>query len=129
MNDIINMEKFKQGIIFGDIEYDNMRPSDIDLVMEVRDKCWVIAEIKRKGAEVKTGQRLMLERLAKDLRSTGKPVLCVIAEHNHRDNEDIDASNCIVTKSWNGNSWQKFQDSVTLSSLIRAFLEKKYKKV
>lgn len=129
MNDILNMEKFKQGIIFGDIEYDNMRPTDIDLVMEVRDKCWVIAEIKTEGTEVKTGQRLMLERLAKDLRKTGKPVLCVVAEHNHRASEDIDASNCIVTKRWNGSFWQKPQTDVTLLRLIKAFLDKYYKEV
>ena len=124
MNDIINMEKFKQGLIFGDIEYDGMRPSDIDLVMEARDECWIIAEIKTEGKEVPTGQRLMLERLYNDLEKSGKPVLCVVANHNHPVDEDIDAANCIIEKAWNGKRWVKAKRKATLKYAVDWFLEK-----
>ena len=124
VNDIIDMEKFKQGVIFGDIKYNGMRPSDIDLVMEIRDKAWIIAEIKTEGKDLDIGQRLMLERLCKDLRQTGKPVLCVVATHNYPVDEDINAGECIVWKSYNGREWQEAKKEFTLKYLIDWFMDK-----
>jgi len=122
VNDILNMEKFKQGLIFGDIVYRGMRPTDIDLVMEIRDKAWVIAEIKCGDKEVPTGQRLMLERLYNDLRSSGKKVICVVASHNTPTNEDIDASTCMVREYWNGGRWVSYHKA-TLKQFIEWFLK------
>ena len=80
-----------EGLTFG-----KLHPSDIDLVLEVKDKAYLLVEVKRAGAPHPRGQRLMYERMAADLHKAGKHVLLVYATHETPLRKDIDVAECNV---------------------------------
>ena len=55
--------------------------TDVDILIDYKDKFWIVGEIKREGVLVSFGQQLALDRLVRDL-SVTKPTLFFIADHN-----------------------------------------------
>lgn len=90
------------GLLFGKIT-----PTDLDGVIEYRNKAYVFFEIKYGGAESFPGQRLCLERLVRDTAKSGKHAVALILEHNiHDTSQSVPAAECAVReiyyKSENG---------------------------
>ena len=65
---IRNRNKVKQVIDFTGVQNGNMHPSDIDAVLEFDNEVLILIEVKYKFNSIPTGQRLLLERLSKDLK-------------------------------------------------------------
>jgi hypothetical protein len=96
--------------------------TDVDGLIEYHDRCYVIFEIKRQGAEVPAGQAIALSRLCDDLART-KPTLLVIAEHNEPDPEqDIDAASAIVRRYRYKGQWRTPKKRATVKEVTDRFL-------
>lgn len=63
---ILYPARISQTLAFKGMKYGSITPTDIDAIIEYKDKGWIIYEIKHKGVEVPFGQKLLLERFVKD---------------------------------------------------------------
>lgn len=77
--------------------------TDIDGVMEWKDKGYVFFELKRPGVSMPNGQRLALERLVNDLQKVGKRAILLLCENDVADpDEDVKVKDCRVLKMYDG---------------------------
>lgn len=82
---IHNEGRAKQLILFDGLEYGNISPTDMDGVIDYRNKFWIIYEAKCTGAPFPTGQRLTMEHfidMADDAKRYG---IALVADHNVAD--------------------------------------------
>lgn len=100
-------ERGKQLVLFDGMEYENgMRPTDIDLLIEYDDTAYVFGDLKYRDTPVTRGQRLALERMARDFRAAGKAVFCFIAEHDVPVGQDVHAKDAIVREYYRDGRWR-----------------------
>tara|TARA_B100000214_G_scaffold113066_1_gene79899 strand:- start:2698 stop:3078 length:381 start_codon:yes stop_codon:yes gene_type:complete len=108
---IKNSNRAKQGIEFSGVEWGKIHPSDIDFVLEFKNKVLILGEVKFKGIELTTGQKLMLERIA-DSWHTGISFV-IFAHHTHEDDTtDIPLQKCEVYKIYYDKKWYTLQGSL-----------------
>lgn len=99
-------ERAKQLIDYSCLRYGNITPTDIDGLVEYKDKAYVFIEIKYENAEMPKGQRIAIERLINDLSKCGKPVAGFLCEHYISDcEEDVDAAKAIVRSLYFNSTW------------------------
>ena len=101
---IRNSAQAKQGIDFTGFQNGKIHPSDIDAVLEFNNEVLILIEAKRRGNEIPTGQRLLLERIV-DSWHTGKAI-AFLGEHTHYDtNTDIPIESLITKKYYHNKKW------------------------
>ena len=118
-----NRNRAKQLINFGEIQ-----ATDIDAVIEWHNEGYIIIEVKYEGVEIKTGQRLALERIVKDTANSGKESIAIIADHNIKDsNEDIKLEGCEVRKYYHykKDKWLELEQTSNVLNFINWFIENK----
>ena len=96
--------RYRQILSFEGMTYqDNIRPTDIDAVLEIR-AAYIFYEVKYSGAEAGRGQRLWMERAVADISRSGKDALAIIADHYTKDPETpVILKDCIVREVyWSG---------------------------
>ena len=121
---IISRNRARQIKDFSGLLFGNITPTDIDGLIEYHGKAYVVIELKLSGTPVRYGQKLALERLVDDLRTAGRPSLCIIAEHDIVDTEDaIDVANAIVTEYRQNRQWRSPHEIWTVKGMIEKFLE------
>ena len=121
---INHRDRARQINSFENLRYGTITPTDIDGLIEYHNQAYVLLETKYKEAKTLYGQKLALERLTRDLNQTGKPTICIIAEHEVEDpKRDVDVANAIVRKyKCNNRPWcEKAQG--TVKQLIDNFLD------
>ena len=92
--EINNRERAQQQRDYSGLLLGNITPTDIDGIIEYKNKGYIILELKHGDAKLPFGQRLALERLTDDLQRSGKPTICIIASHEtNNTNIDIDVAN------------------------------------
>ncbi len=93
-----------QPIDFSGIRHGNATPSNVDGLLELDGKLFVILEYKHSSAqEMPRGQRLMIERLTDQLGSGICYSLAVVGVHNAEIGEEIDAANAMASEvRWRG---------------------------
>ena len=105
---------------YSGVRYGNITPTDIDGIIDYKNRCWVIIELKYMDATIPFGQMLCLERLTDDLQRV-KPTLCIIASHmQHNPELDIDVANSLVTHYRKDSMW--FQAQGTVKQTLDNFL-------
>lgn len=121
-------ERLKQIISFDDMVYNgNIRPTDIDGLIEFHNKAYIIFDVKSGSVEVLTGQKLALERSVRDWRKAGKEAIGFICEHNvHDTNEKVIAKNCDVRSIFQGNKWRPPIKPIKLGEAIEQYLSHKF---
>jgi len=119
---IKSRDGFRQVILYEGLENGNISLSDIDAVMELRDKFLILFEVKRKGISIPKGQRGMLEAIIDAWHETGRVGMIVKADHNS-DEEFIYLRTCVVVEIYYKGSWREFGDIT-----VREFLENFYNK-
>ena len=68
----------------------SITPTDIDAVIDVRNRMLILFEAKYNGKEVPQGQKKALERLVDDAKSAGKNAIAIVCDHNVEDvNKDV----------------------------------------
>lgn len=116
-------EFFRRHVLFTGLKYGNITPTDFDLVLEFKDKAWVVGEFKHKNANgVPLGQRIALERAVDDWQNNGKTSVAIIAEHDS-DAEPIAADCKIIEFRWLG-KWMKPTKDMTVKEFIDRFYKK-----
>lgn len=107
---------------FTGLRLGNITPTDIDCLIEFRDKCIVIAELKYgklSPDRLEDGQRLALERLADN---SAKPSLLLLAQHSHPVDELINAGEALVVWRREHRIWSEIKEPMTLRATIERFL-------
>lgn len=102
--------------------------TDIDGIMEAHGKCWIIYECKHGDSQPPLGQKITLERLKKDITSSGKPVAVIVCSHNVPKGEKVYLKDCIVTSIYVNGKWidpiKEYGKGYTAKSFTDAFLSK-----
>lgn len=103
---IYNKARSQQINDFGNMAYGNITPTDIDGLIEYKDKGYIFYEIKYGDKEVPRGQRLALQRLIDDIEKAGKIGCVVIAEHDIQDtDESVPLDGCRVRELYFAGKW------------------------
>lgn len=119
---ILNREYATQIRDFSGLLFGNITPTDIDGLIDFRDRIFIIMEFKHSGAPIPFGQKLALERLTDIICETGRIGIGLIAEHNT--NGDIDCANCLVTQYRYRKQWVTPLSQFNVKEIITHFLNK-----
>jgi len=99
-----------------------IRPTDIDLFLEIDNRIFVIGEMKHVRAKHQYGQTLALQRLCDALAANpGKSAVVFWAQHNEPPNKDIDVASCLVTESYNHGVITEHTNPITVREFIETF--------
>jgi hypothetical protein len=120
---ILNRERARQIRDFSGMLYGSITPTDIDGLIEYRNKCYVLFEEKYRDAKLPRGQELALERICDDLQKV-KPALLIVANHEAEPGKDIDVASSFVVKFRFENNWYFVAGKVTTKELTTRFIER-----
>lgn len=120
---ILNRERKKQIISFENIRYGNITPTDLDGLIEYKNKAFIFMEFKLRDAKLPKGQRLALERMVDACEKSGKDSVAFVCEHEvDNPKQDIDASEAKVREMyWNGRRRKRNKEKI--SDVIQKFIE------
>lgn len=118
-------ERNRQIVNFKDLYYDKKGFTDIDAVMEWRDKGYIFVETKYKTQkDFPLGQRIALERLVKDT-GRGKHSLAIFCEHNVTNTDkEIKLADCKVRLIYYSKElkWRKPTQEKTVKNIVDEFI-------
>ena len=108
-----------QVIDFSGIKKGAVHPTDIDAVLEFDNKFLVLIEVKTKGNELTTGQRLVLERMVNSWKSNDKKAIALFVSHNITDSsESVMLDKCDVEKYYTGNGWKDTKSLLNVKQFL-----------
>ena len=117
-------ERKKQILDFGGIRFGNITPTDIDVLIEYHNKCYVIVEVKYGDVEILFGQKLALERMCDDFEKAGKPSVFIISRHEiDNPEEDVTLAKVIASKYYFRKTWKDAHNETT-EEVIKRFIKK-----
>lgn len=120
---IQNRSRAKQLIDFSNLKFGNIYPTDIDGLVEYKNKAIALFELKHGDTEMPEGQRLALRRMIDDSRAAGKQAVLFVCEHHVDDcNVDVDASQAIVRKFYYNGEWYEGHGA-TLKEKLSSFIK------
>jgi hypothetical protein len=114
---IRNREFATQVRDFRNLKFGNITPTDLDGLIEYKNKCFVLIEVKYEGAEMPFGQGLALERLCD---SITKPTILILATHTSMG--DIDVGNTKVEQFRFWKKWHEPENVTTTRELVERFV-------
>ena len=93
-----------QHIDFSGIRYGNATPSNVDGIIELKGRLFVILEYKHESAQpMPRGQRMLIERITDNLHGKGKYAVGIIGIHSSPIGKEIDGALSLATEvRWNG---------------------------
>jgi hypothetical protein len=105
---IRNRERARQIIRFDGMAYgEKAYPTDIDAMIEWKDKCYVFIEAKFGDAPHPVGQKLLAERMTRALSAAGKHSLYLVARHSVPPEQDVILADCLVHEYWFDGNWKE----------------------
>lgn len=109
---------------FSGLLYGNITPTDIDGLIEYKNRCFVFMETKKEGNDLPYGQMLALRRVCDAISNPiKKPSILFITEHNNGNGEDIDFARTIVRQIYHkGTLRNPKTKELTLKSAIDIYL-------
>lgn len=119
---IKSRDGIRQVILFEGLQNNKVSLSDLDAVIELRDKFLILFEVKKSGFDIPRGQRTMLEAIVDAWDETGRIGMIVKADHNS-DKDHILLRTCVVMEVYYKGSWRPVGDIT-----VREFLDNFYKK-
>jgi len=123
---IKNPARMKQLIDFQGLKMEyGIFPTDIDGLVEFRDKAYLIFEVKFYEAHVPIGQRLALSRMVDDFAKAGKRAVAIICDHFEENvNKPIVAAECAVREVYLSTEhiWRAPERLMTLRECVDLFL-------
>lgn len=127
---ITNPRRASQLIDFAGLEIDgipNLYPTDIDALIEYKDRGYIYFEIKHGGAEVPKGQRLALQRMVDDASKIQKEAIVFVCEHDvHDASQSVIAAQCKVRELYYSGEqkWRSPEVELTAKEAMDIFLER-----
>ena len=116
----------KQLIYFKGLEYGDITPTDIDGIIEYRDKFWIVYEVKHNDAPFSKGQRLALERFIGNADKADKYGIALVAEHNISDvSQPVYLTDCKVRMIYTteNKTWHKPETEMTVKEISDKYFE------
>lgn len=120
---IIHVERAKQINSFHNLQVGKLGATDIDALIEYKDKGYIFIEIKYKDKQMPLGQRIALERLVKDTGSN-KLSIALVCEHWEADTEKfVDVGNCFIREVYTSTkkTWRPTKTVMTVKQLYEIF--------
>ena len=116
-------ERAKQQKDYSRLRVGTITPTDLDGVIEFRDRAWILFEFKYGTDEMPRGQELAMVRLCDDLTQV-KPAILIVAEHQaHDPRVDIPCGDLVWSRAYWGNGpahigryWRGLWESNTFST-------------
>ena len=97
-------------------------PTDIDAVMEFKNKVLVFWELKYGDAEIPEGQKLLYERIVDAWAQDGKEAVLFLCSHMTPSGEDIQLQNSMVTRTYYEGKWASEMGLKTAKERAEDFL-------
>jgi hypothetical protein len=119
-----NPRRAKQPKDYSGLCYGNITPSDLDGILEFKNKLFIFIEYKANGAPIQEGQKLCLARLANAIQSQKITAVSIIADHYGHIGEDIDCANAEVREFFYKGKWLAFEGPMTVKRLVDHFHQK-----
>ena len=117
---IENEDRLRQVVDFEGLKFGKLYPTDVDGVLEYKNKGYIFLEFKCGDACLSQGQCIALTRMVDDL-SKVKPAVLFVARHRTRTCDKVYADKCIVTEYyWNG-EW--YETETPLRDIMEAFIK------
>ena len=99
-------------------------PTDIDGLIEWRDKAYIIIEVKKEGTPLHRGQKLAIERMVRDFQRLGKEACAILVMHNVFDvQKSVFVAEHRVTAVYNGKAWRQPKTACSAGEFVRATLD------
>jgi hypothetical protein len=115
-----NRKKAAQLLAFDGLEWGKIRPTDVDLSLDFKQRLFIFGELKSLGSSLTVGQRIHLEGLVKGLRAGGKDAVAFLAEHKTDDNtHDVHVAEAKVVSFFDGSQWKP----PTKKQTVREFID------
>lgn len=110
------------GFGFDHSRLENVSATDIDAIVDVRDKILIIFEVKLDGKEVPKGQRYALQRLVGDAKANGKHAIAMVVDPE----EDVYLADLIVREVFEsgGMIWKPMKKRMTARELANWFVNR-----
>lgn len=118
-----NVDRAKQLNAYDGLKWGNGSPTDIDALIEWKDKAYVMIELKAGHAPVPYGQELALKRMADDFEKAGKKAIVIVAEHYEAPSEDIIVAKARVRKCYFDGKWYNCMLKESVKYRIECFLD------
>ncbi|MCH1473660.1 MAG: hypothetical protein L7V85_07080 [Bacteroidia bacterium] len=118
-------DRFTQKLDFTGFSRGKIHPTDIDGIIEIDNKYLIIFEVKKKGMDVPTGQRLLLQRLADCWEKTNGPAFVIYCEHETKTEEIVYLLNTQRVKVYHNRKYYTYEekDYVAVSESIQRIVE------
>jgi hypothetical protein len=98
-----------------------MGATDIDGLVEYKNKAYMFLELKYQGKELPFGQKLALQRLVEDTGRSGKYSVALVIDHDVQDtNQNIVVAECFVREVYffQEHKWRKLEQKLTTKQCI-----------
>lgn len=106
MTQWIDRRRASQLIAFDELQYGSITPTDIDGIIEYKNKFYAIFEVKYCDKEVPFGQRLCIQRMVDDFNKAGKKAIGFVCEHYvHDPMEDVKLAECTIREVYYNGKW------------------------
>jgi len=118
------VDRARQLNSFKDLTFGKITPTDIDGLIEYKDKAYIFIEVKYKDKDLPFGQRLALERLIRDTPKHKKSI-SIVCEHCVEDTEiQVNVANCKVRELYlyNELKWRPPNELITVKELVDLFI-------
>lgn len=106
---------------FSGLRYGNITPTDIDGLIEYKDRLFIFFELKMSGVDLPYGQALAIQRICDSLK---KPAIAFVANHNTPIGQDIDTASAVVCQYYWHGKWYESAGTITLKTAIDGFIKK-----
>ena len=111
---IRSLPRYKQPVDFSGLRYGRITPTDIDGLIEYRNKVFVLYELKLRDAPIEHGQKIALKNIIDSMIKGGSYAVLFKCSHEVDDtSQQIDLSNSIVTEFYLGDMWRKPKSIMT----------------
>ncbi len=122
-SEILYTKRLKQAMDFGGLRYHrNIRPSDIDGVLDFGGNLFIFIEAKVIGTPESVGQNRLLENLADTIQLAGKECVVLWFNHNTPTDEVVDVQNGSCYKRYYKSQY-KHLDFTTVGNIIDRILK------
>ena len=96
-NQILYPDRMSQAVSYAGMDYpDGAFPTDIDGLIEWKDKGYILYELKFEGKQLSGGQRVAMTRMIDDLSHSGKLCMLMVADHKNPISEFISLKDAVV---------------------------------
>lgn len=122
-------DRAKQLIDYDSLSFGKMHPTDIDGIIEYRDRAYLIFEYKLKGKALDKGQELCLERMTNDFRKAGKIAAAIVCDHYVEDtDQDVVAGDAIIRKVYVNGVWCRPIKEMKVYDFVKGFIDEQVSK-